>query len=95
MFYICINNFTMIAADMMSSDEVLDYIRKAQKTLRPVNVSKFAEETGINYSILSHAINNKPHTSNGRVPTIQMKYLHRATELIQALQQEQLNEKSA
>jgi len=84
----------MIAADMMSSDEVLDYIRKSQDTVRPVNISKFAAEIGMNNSQLTLAVANKP--KNGVVPSIQMKYLIRATEIIQALQQEQLtNEKSA
>lgn len=76
----------MIAADMMSSDEVLDYIRKSRETVRPVNMKQFAKETGINPTILSLAVNNQPSPNNGKVPTIKMEYLIRATEIIQMLE---------
>lgn len=82
----------MITVDIMSSDEVLDYLRRSQQTIRPVNLRKFAEEIGMNNSRLSLALNGKEQ--NGSVATIPMKYLIRATEVIQALQQEHINEKS-
>ena len=78
----------MIAADMMSSEQVLDYIRKSLNTVRPVNVKQFAEEIGMHVTTLHQAVHNKPKASNGKVPTIQMKYLIRATEIIQMLEQE-------
>jgi len=76
----------MIATDMMTSDEVLQYIRQSLTTVRPVNVKRFAEEIGMNVTVLSMAVKQTPSNSNGKVPTIKMEYLLRATQIIQELE---------
>jgi len=86
MDYFCKNNIKMIATDMMSSEEVLQYIRQSLTTVRPVNVKRFAEEIGMNVTVLSMAVKQTPSNSNGKVPTIKMEYLLRATQIIQELE---------
>lgn len=78
---------------MLSTKEIVAYIKASQATVRPVNLKKFAEAIGISNATLSLVVNDSPRI-RGTVPRLQESHLIRATEVIQMLEAHNLAEQA-